>query len=190
LLMVTLLVSYRSTPLPLSHKSPFELLHNRAPRNSLSLLLPQERSRLQGQIPKFAINQHVFARTFGQNSRWCKARIIRPVGRMLYLLSTASGVLKRHQNQLRPDPSFDNDVDDWDIQLPINQQATQSHQPLNSSTEPNETECKGDGRNLSEVQTETQQPKSLRRSSRRRRPVVRFSFPTPPKRPRRRNQKN
>ncbi|KAM8707465.1 hypothetical protein ACLKA7_011534 [Drosophila subpalustris] len=79
------------------------------------------------QEAEYSANQAVFAKNYARGEKWIKATIDRPVGRMLYILRTSTGFIKRHVNQIKPrsdsediisNSSHDNDEFWWAPESP------------------------------------------------------------------------
>ncbi|XP_055910825.1 uncharacterized protein K02A2.6-like [Eupeodes corollae] len=114
------LITYRATPIQSSKKSPSELLHGRQPRTIFSAMFP-ENHQSQHQCTKFEIGQKVYARSYIRGNRWIAGLITKVVGRMMFIVQTSRGNVKRHQNQLRARKNTENgddvNTDDLDIDL-------------------------------------------------------------------------
>ncbi|KFD49044.1 hypothetical protein M513_10092 [Trichuris suis] len=104
------LVTYRTTPDLSTGMSPAEVLHGRQPRTLLALMLPSDlpkadpRSRRTlsgGKGREFVEGQIVMAKNFAAGDRWLRGTVVKRLGSMLYQVTTAKGLLRRHQNQLR-----------------------------------------------------------------------------------------
>ncbi|KAL7725183.1 hypothetical protein ACLKA6_017339 [Drosophila palustris] len=95
------LSSYRFTP-NAEGKSPAELLHGRHVRTILSQIFEKQTESKPMQEAKYSPNEAVFAKNYARGEKWIKATIDRPVGRMLYILRTSTGFIKRHVNQIKP----------------------------------------------------------------------------------------
>lgn len=94
------LSTYRTTPDPLTGKSPAELLHGRQPRNVLSVLLPKQYPKTT-LITKFHVDDEVYARNYNRCGKWITGIITKVIGNKMYHVQTSTGILRRHQNQLR-----------------------------------------------------------------------------------------
>ncbi|KFD47113.1 hypothetical protein M513_12023, partial [Trichuris suis] len=102
-----LLLTQHATPSPTTSVSPAELLMNRKLVTCLDRLKPHSHNSFQvDRSPprkQFEVNDPVFARLYGRTQKWARATITGKLGRVLYIVSTADGlILKRHVNQLRP----------------------------------------------------------------------------------------
>ncbi|XP_049952220.1 uncharacterized protein K02A2.6-like [Schistocerca serialis cubense] len=97
--LLLFLSSYRSQPR--DRRSPAELLHGRPHRTLMSLLHPPHQVPVQRQTPAFAPGDVVFYRNYRGSRRWLAGRILRCLGRAMYLVLGASGEVRRHLNQLR-----------------------------------------------------------------------------------------
>ncbi|XP_049954094.1 uncharacterized protein K02A2.6-like [Schistocerca serialis cubense] len=97
--LLLFLSSYRSQPR--DGRSPAELLHGRPHRTLMSLLHPPHQVPVQRQTPAFAPGDVVFYRNYRGSRRWLAGRILRCLGRAMYLVLGASGEVRRHLNQLR-----------------------------------------------------------------------------------------
>ncbi|KAL7724915.1 hypothetical protein ACLKA6_020051 [Drosophila palustris] len=120
------LSSYRFTP-NAEGKSPAELLHGRQVRTILSQIFEKQTESKPMQEAKYSANQAVFAKNYARGEKWIKATIDRSVGRMLYILRTSTGFIKRHVNQIKPrsdsedissNSSHDNDEFWWAPESP------------------------------------------------------------------------
>ncbi|XP_055905818.1 uncharacterized protein K02A2.6-like [Eupeodes corollae] len=97
------LMTFRTTPNPVTGKSPAEILHGRAHRILLSQIVPNSKVNSQNSsCPKFTINQTVYVRNFAKGPKWYEGTVISQLGSITYLVRTPKGLWKRHQNQLRP----------------------------------------------------------------------------------------
>ncbi|XP_041451267.1 uncharacterized protein K02A2.6-like [Drosophila obscura] len=101
------LSTYRFTPNS-EGKTPVELLHGRPVRTILSQLFEKRSESKQTQQTKYSPNQKVFARNYARGEKWIKAIIDRPIGRMLFILRSSTGFIKRHINQIKPRSDPDN----------------------------------------------------------------------------------
>ncbi|XP_049780149.1 protein transport protein Sec31A-like [Schistocerca cancellata] len=97
--LLLFLSAYRSQPH--DGRSPAELLHGRPHRTLMSLLHPPHQVPVQRQTPAFAPGDVVFYRNYRGSRRWLAGRILRCLGRAMYLVLGASGEVRRHLNQLR-----------------------------------------------------------------------------------------
>ncbi|XP_041564867.1 uncharacterized protein K02A2.6-like [Drosophila elegans] len=130
------LSSYRFTP-NAQGKTPAELIHGRPVRTVLSQLFeqPVENKRT---ITKYISNQMVYARNYSRGEKWIEGIIDRPVGKMLFIVRTSNGYIKRHFNQLKPKLSANNSIKRppefwWIPELPkpsCNQEIQQQDRPL------------------------------------------------------------
>ncbi|XP_041565902.1 uncharacterized protein K02A2.6-like [Drosophila elegans] len=130
------LSSYRFTP-NAQGKTPAELIHGRPVRTVLSQLFeqPVENKRT---ITKYISNQMVYARNYSREEKWIEGIIDRPVGKMLFIVRTSNGYIKRHFNQLKPKLSANHSIKRppefwWIPELPkpsCNQEIQQQDRPL------------------------------------------------------------
>ncbi|XP_049953621.1 uncharacterized protein K02A2.6-like [Schistocerca serialis cubense] len=97
--LLLFLSSYRSQPR--DGRSPAELLHGCPHRTLMSLLHPPHQVPVQRQTPAFVPGDVVFYRNYRGSRRWLAGRILRCLGRAMYLVLGASGEVRRHLNQLR-----------------------------------------------------------------------------------------
>ncbi|XP_049791745.1 uncharacterized protein LOC126199071 [Schistocerca nitens] len=67
----------------------------------MSLLHPPHQVPVQRQTPAFAPGDVVYYRNYRGSQRWLAGRILRCLGRAMYLVLGASGEVRRHLNQLR-----------------------------------------------------------------------------------------
>lgn len=95
------LETYRTTPNPLTGKSPAEILHGRQHRTILSQMVPDRHSSPTLGIAKFEINEAVYARNYSKGHRWIDGTVIAQMGKKMYLVRTHRGDWKRHQNQMK-----------------------------------------------------------------------------------------
>ena len=166
---------YRVTPHSTTELSPAELLMGRRLRTSLDLLHPDTSCRVadkqnQGvtnkQLRTFSIGDPVFARNFYGSSKWIPATVVKITGPVSYKVKTASNiVLRRHVDQLRFRYS--------------NSSSTSNEPPLDHDDWPIPTSPTPTSTHITDSQT-LPQPNApvvptLRRSSRVRNPVIRFS---------------
>lgn len=99
--LLTFLSTYRFSPDLSCGKSPAEMIHGRQPKTTLSLMLPIKSRAKSEQTTKFQLQQAVFVRSFSRGPKWIRGTIIKKIGKMMYLVSTDSGDIRRHQNQMR-----------------------------------------------------------------------------------------
>ncbi|XP_049800180.1 uncharacterized protein K02A2.6-like [Schistocerca nitens] len=97
--LITFLSSYRTTPR--DGPSPAELLHGRRHRTLLRLLHPPDRPAASEHRTRFQCNDAVFFRVYHGRRRWERGTVISVQGRGFYTVQGATGVHRRHQNQLR-----------------------------------------------------------------------------------------
>ena len=97
--LLLFLSSYRSQPR--DGRSPAELLHGRPHRTLMSLLHPPHQVLGQWQTHAFAPGDVVYYRHYRGSRRWLEGRIIRCLGRAMYVVLGAPGEVRRHLNQLR-----------------------------------------------------------------------------------------
>ncbi|XP_049796400.1 uncharacterized protein K02A2.6-like [Schistocerca nitens] len=97
--LLLFLSSYHTQPR--DGRSPAELLHGRPRRTLMSLLHPPYQVPVQRQPPAFAPGDVVFYRNYRGSRRWHAGRILRCLGRAMYLVLGASGEVRWHLNQLR-----------------------------------------------------------------------------------------
>ncbi|XP_036345449.1 uncharacterized protein K02A2.6-like [Rhagoletis pomonella] len=169
------LATYRSTPNPITGKSPAEILHGRQPRTLLSALFPNQHVPNHSKS-KFCIGQEVQARNFSGKNKWITAKINQVLSRMMYNITTPRGIIRRHQNQIRraAAPPTCEPVDDeieWDVD-PTNI-TTHNNAPQTRNDHP--TTLAQDSDNNSNVQTGVP---TVRRSERPRKQTVRFQIPS------------
>nr|XP_043067227.1 uncharacterized protein K02A2.6-like [Drosophila bipectinata] len=82
-------------------KSPVELIHGRPVRTVLSQIFEQPvEAKLS--VTKYVPNQMVYARNYVRGEKWIEGSIDRPIGKMVFLVRTTNGYIKRHFNQLKP----------------------------------------------------------------------------------------
>ncbi len=129
--------SYRTTPHTSTDIAPSQMMFNRQPRTTLTLINPRRSHRMQ--LSKFNTTDKVWA-TVNQGSKrkeWIPATIKQKIGSLVYLVTLADGnAVKRHQNQLRRrsilKPQSSNDFE-WDEVLPTAQ--TQASPQSNTTPE-------------------------------------------------------
>lgn len=131
------LSTYRTTPDPVSGKSPAELLHGRQPRNILSVLMPTTKHTKAADLTKFYVGQQVHARNYSGKGKWIDGTIKKVVGRRMYVIQISNGIIRRHQNQLRQlfDASHEKESTSEDIQIQINNRSSSPHQQSNNDAE-------------------------------------------------------
>jgi len=56
---------------------------------------------------KYSPNQKVFAKNYARGEKWIKAVIDRSIGRMVFILRTSVGLIKRHINLIKPRSDHD-----------------------------------------------------------------------------------
>ncbi|XP_055906656.1 uncharacterized protein K02A2.6-like [Eupeodes corollae] len=95
-----LLSTFRTTPNPITKKSPSELLHGRQQRCVLSALVPETKPTHQIRS-KFEVGQEVLCRQYLKKQKWSRGIISKVLGRNTYEIKTKDGVSRRHQNQMR-----------------------------------------------------------------------------------------
>ncbi|XP_049308593.1 uncharacterized protein K02A2.6-like [Bactrocera dorsalis] len=101
--VVKFLTTYRFTPYS-NGKTPAELLHGRSVRTMLTQLFEapaQSKSKVVDKY-KFHPNELVYARNFAKGEKWIKGNIIQPIGKMMFLVKSNIGTIRRHINQLKP----------------------------------------------------------------------------------------
>ncbi|XP_044312741.1 uncharacterized protein K02A2.6-like [Drosophila rhopaloa] len=81
-------------------KSPAELIHGRPVRTVLSQLFEQPVDAKQS-VTKYVPNQMVYARNYSEGKKWIEGIIDRPIGKMLFMVRTTNGYIKRHFNHHR-----------------------------------------------------------------------------------------
>ncbi|XP_043063527.1 uncharacterized protein K02A2.6-like [Drosophila ficusphila] len=129
------LSSYRFTP-NAQGKTPAELIHGRPVRTVLSQLFEKPVEAKQTNT-KYIPNQMVYARNYSRGEKWIEGIIDRPVGKMLFIIRTSNGYIKRHFNQLKPKLSANNSIEKppefwWIPELPkpsLNQEIQRQEQP-------------------------------------------------------------
>ena len=100
------LFMYRCMPHPeLDGYSPAEMLHGRRPKNLLSLLASEqerkpENRRQSGKCP-FPSGTNVFFRNYGKGPRWLPGTVTEVRGRVVRMIESDGGLVKRHTNQLQ-----------------------------------------------------------------------------------------
>ncbi|XP_043064465.1 uncharacterized protein K02A2.6-like [Drosophila ficusphila] len=117
-------------------KTPAELIHGRPVRTVLSQLFEKPVEAKQT-ITKYIPNQMVYARNYSRGEKWIEGIIDRPVGKMLFIVRTSNGYIKRHFNQLKPKLSTNNSIEEppefwWIPELPkpsLNQETQRQEQP-------------------------------------------------------------
>ncbi|KAK8773929.1 hypothetical protein V5799_011538 [Amblyomma americanum] len=153
------LFKQHSTPHAETGKSPAEVMLGRKFRTALSSLRPDESdaSCLRQPPPRgFQSGDAVYARNFRPGPKWLFARVSRPIGHVMYELSTADGAVhRRHRNHVRRAWCSDPRTTD--------QQTCPSFALPSMSS-----------RALGPPEPETSQP--LRRSTRQRNPVRRYGI--------------
>lgn len=112
-------------------------------------------------------------KNFGTGSKWIPGVVVRPVGKAMYEVQTAKGVLRRHQNQIRRGRTADKAVsgrlepEDGEDCVPV-PQAEGSEPPKDSNGKQQEPKAEiadlGHGQDL-----------ELQRSARQRKPRVTYS---------------
>ncbi len=164
---------YRTTPQTTTGLSPAEMLMGRRLRCKLTLLHPDTGSHAREQREKmcsrrsslrcFEEGERVYAKAFGNKKGWIPVTVETKTGPVSYLLKRLDGqLIRRHIDHLRRRYSADNDesqeIDEWPERFP-RRSSTLTGLP-NTVPPPS-----NDG---------TINP-PLRRSSRNRRPVLRYS---------------
>nr|XP_043069087.1 uncharacterized protein K02A2.6-like [Drosophila bipectinata] len=135
------LASYRFTPNSYG-KSPAELIHGRPVRTVQSQLFEQPvEAKLS--VTKYVPNQMVYARNYARGEKWIEGSIDRPIGKMVFLVRTTNGYIKRHFNQLKPKFSASSSIEKppeffWipDIPPSSNHPLQQHDQPLQQHDQP------------------------------------------------------
>ncbi|XP_049275856.1 uncharacterized protein K02A2.6-like [Rhipicephalus sanguineus] len=156
------LYKQHTTPHSESGKSPVEMMMGRKLRSALDKLhLVRQHSTSDITVKGFGVGNSVYARCFAAGPRWKLAEVIKVKGPVSYLVRMANGdVHHRHRNQLRrawPTEKPSESLPDYHFRLP----------PVQSpvDVEPSIT---------SPSPLYTPEGPELRRSTRTRRPVVRF----------------
>ncbi|XP_050339840.1 uncharacterized protein K02A2.6-like [Bactrocera neohumeralis] len=101
--VVKFLATYRFTPNS-NGKTPAELIHGRSVRTMLTQLFEtptQSKSKIVD-THKFQPNELVYARNFAKGEKWIKGIIIHPIGKMMFMVKSNRGTIRRHINQLKP----------------------------------------------------------------------------------------
>ncbi|XP_041564492.1 uncharacterized protein K02A2.6-like [Drosophila elegans] len=117
-------------------KTPAEFIHGRPVRTVLSQLFEQPVEDKQT-ITKYISNQMVYARNYSRGEKWIEGITDRPVEKMLLIVRTSNGYIKRHFNQLKPNLSANNSLKRppefwWIPELPkpsFNQEIQQQDRP-------------------------------------------------------------
>jgi transposase InsO family protein len=185
------LFAYRTTPNPVSGKSPAELLHGRQPRTQLSLIMPKTKKNSDthgDKSSKFVVGAPVYVKNFSvRGDSWVHGHIARRLGRMMYSVTLdTNDVVRRHQNQIRPgsilkgqrpDPER---YDDFLLNTDIREQVSRAaphlsvHFPEEDPDEQHVSDAQQNKRSLRKLRrVEIQVP--LRQSSRPRHPPKRFN---------------
>ena len=188
------LFAYRTTPNPVTGKSPAELLHGRQPRTQLSLIMPKTERNLSTHGEKssrFIVGAPVYVKNFSaRGDSWLHGHITRQQGRMMYLVQLDNNhVVRRHQNQIRPGSilksqrSDPDEYDDFLLNKAILEQVNRAAPHLSVSVPVPEEDP--EEQPVPEVEPQqpcpTSQPRRveiqvpLRRSTRPRRPPNRFN---------------
>ncbi|KRZ69977.1 hypothetical protein T08_5743, partial [Trichinella sp. T8] len=100
--LARLLLSQHSTPDPRSNLSPAELLMKRKLKTCLDRILPNNAEIAKRKVTppphrEFKVDDHVFVRSYNQQKKWEKAKIVKRIGRLLYIVRTEIGLIwKRH----------------------------------------------------------------------------------------------
>ncbi|XP_055913593.1 uncharacterized protein K02A2.6-like [Eupeodes corollae] len=176
------LSTFRSTPNPVTGKSPAEILHGRQPKIPLALMFPRQ-NKLQSSkgLNRFVSEQLVLVKNFSRGPKWIRGRVKKQLGRMTYLVSTVFGALKRHQNQMRAQHSNENHLDEFFMNKGL-QSSAANQASINSDN----TNIPSVSSTVSKIVPETRDNNAAakpsvipavqtpRRSYRQRRPVVRF----------------
>ncbi|KRX13745.1 Transposon Ty3-I Gag-Pol polyprotein [Trichinella nelsoni] len=106
--LARLLLSQHSTPDPRSNLSPAELLMKLKLKTYLDRILPNNAEIAKRKVTppphrEFKVDDHVFVRSYNQQKKWEKAKIVKRIGRLLYIVRTEIGLIwKRHVDQIRP----------------------------------------------------------------------------------------
>ncbi|XP_018782639.1 PREDICTED: uncharacterized protein K02A2.6-like [Bactrocera latifrons] len=101
--VVKFLATYRFTPNS-NGETPAELLHGRSVRIMLTQLFEtpaQSKSKIVDKY-KFQPIELVYARNFAKGEKWIKGIIIHPIGKMMFMVKSNRGTIRRHINQLKP----------------------------------------------------------------------------------------
>ena len=105
------LFAYRNTPHATTGISPAEMLLKRRPRTGLSLITPSlsqrkgasaKTSMKDQRVRSFGVGDRVMARSFRAGDKWIPGVVVKVTGPLSYHIKIASGVLRRHVDQLTP----------------------------------------------------------------------------------------
>ncbi|KRZ67859.1 hypothetical protein T10_256 [Trichinella papuae] len=82
--------------------NPAEFLIKRKLKTCLDRILPNNTEIAKRKLYRdFKIDEHVLARCCNQQNKWTKAKIVKRIGRLLYIVGTETGLLwKRHVDQI------------------------------------------------------------------------------------------
>ena len=186
------LFKYRITPQTTTGLSPSELLMGRRLRSHLDLLHPdfsrkalksQDKSSEANSPPrKFSVDDKLYARNYQGNKKWIPVRVVKVTGPLTYKVVTESGVvLRRHIDQLRICLSEDQShldhaassplLDDW---FPVTSSMSDS-QPSTSTSARSTTPPNPPVPDIPPAPDISPAPAPIRRSTRDRRPVNRYT---------------
>jgi hypothetical protein len=107
----TFLIQYRKSPNLTTMSSPAMMFLKRDIRTRIDLLLPNERSRIEGRIRKnsytfrdriFNEGEKVAVRDYGSaNARWKFGRVVSRDGALHYTVEVQGNLVRRHTDQIR-----------------------------------------------------------------------------------------
>ena len=187
------LFKYRITPQTTTGLSPSELLMGRRLRSHLDLLHPDfsrralknqdKNSEVKSPPRQFSVDDKLYARNYQGNKKWIPVRVVKVIGPLSYKVVTESGVvLRRHVDQLRVCLSEDQSHVDHaaspplldDCWFPVTSSMSDS-QPSTSTSGRSTTPPNPPVLDIPPAPDISPAPAPIRRSTRDRRPVHRYT---------------
>ena len=101
-----ILFTYRCMPhSELDGLCPAQMLHGRRPKNLMSLIVSdtkrEEKDLKSSETCSFPAGTNVYFRNFGKGPRWLPGEVIETRGRVIRIIASDKGRMKRHTNQLQ-----------------------------------------------------------------------------------------
>ena len=165
------LLRYRNTPHATTQKSPANVLMGKQLRSRFDLMSPPAIVPSSRNSSKFSVDDGVLARDFREGKKWQKGKIVKQLGQYLFAVESEGRVFKRHEDQLLPLTTANEDVEEEEALEPEEEEggSVDVAAPASSEAAPIITEA---APTVSEAA-----PTVLRRSARTRNAPQRFGSP-------------